>query len=127
MCVFRLDISLNPFPHSAHTCGLSPVCVLLCVFRLDTSLNPFPHSAHTCGLSPVCVLLKLNGKCLQGDKGWLKRSTIDSFQPDRNGLLPERDVVLDSKSMIHEVPSGSRIEEGQGRDLDADVLKEDRK
>ncbi|MEE6514488.1 hypothetical protein FKM82_022669 [Ascaphus truei] len=46
-----------PFPHSQHTCGLSPVCVLLCLHRLDKLLNPFPHSPHTCGLSPVCVLL----------------------------------------------------------------------
>ncbi|MEE6512934.1 hypothetical protein FKM82_020280 [Ascaphus truei] len=84
--MFRLDDILNPFPHSPHTCGLSPVCVLMCVSRLDDTrnpfphsphnasfftavlssivvcpgwrpLNPFPHSPHTCGLSPVCVLL----------------------------------------------------------------------
>ncbi|MEE6525949.1 hypothetical protein FKM82_026271 [Ascaphus truei] len=33
--MFRWDKSLNPFPHSPHTYGLSPVCILLCVFRLD--------------------------------------------------------------------------------------------
>ncbi|MEE6526328.1 hypothetical protein FKM82_026929 [Ascaphus truei] len=33
--MFRWVKSLNPFPHSPHTCGLSPVCVLLCMFRLD--------------------------------------------------------------------------------------------
>ncbi|MEE6519578.1 hypothetical protein FKM82_017237 [Ascaphus truei] len=53
----RLDKSLNPFPHSPHTCGLSPVCVLLCLVRWDNTLNPFSHSPHTCGFSPVCVLM----------------------------------------------------------------------
>ncbi|MEE6516326.1 hypothetical protein FKM82_025700 [Ascaphus truei] len=48
MCVFRLDNLLNPFPHSPHTYGLSPVS--------DKRLNLFPHSPHTCGLSLVCVL-----------------------------------------------------------------------
>ncbi|MEE6511499.1 hypothetical protein FKM82_018055 [Ascaphus truei] len=34
--------------------GLSPEGVILCLLRLDKSLNPFPHSQHTCGLS-LCV------------------------------------------------------------------------
>ncbi|MEE6519577.1 hypothetical protein FKM82_017237 [Ascaphus truei] len=57
LCLVRWDNTLNPFSHSPHTYGLSPVCVLLCVSSLDKSLNPFPHSPHTCGLSPVCVLM----------------------------------------------------------------------
>ncbi|MEE6515339.1 hypothetical protein FKM82_024008 [Ascaphus truei] len=47
MCVFSLENRLNPFPHSPHTCGLSPVCVLFSRFWSDNQVRLFPLSPRS--------------------------------------------------------------------------------
>ena len=59
--VFRLELVLNPFLHSGHMWGFSPVWVLMCLFRRLGLSNVLPHTEHgnivfSFGLLPGPVL-----------------------------------------------------------------------
>lgn len=52
LCLLRSTFLWKPLPQRSQPNGLYPVCFLLCVMRLELWLNAFPHTWHLCGFSP---------------------------------------------------------------------------
>lgn len=52
LCLLRSTFLWKPLPQRSQANGLYPVCFLLCVMRLELWLNAFPHTWHLCGFSP---------------------------------------------------------------------------
>lgn len=51
-----MPLKRKHFPQNSQVNGIAPVWILWCSLKVPFSLKVLPHTAHWCGLAPVCTV-----------------------------------------------------------------------